>query len=109
LGACDDRLGGRRRRGAVISTCFVAAYVGLGLPAVLTGLISVPVGPVDASTYVSGLAAAFVVVAFAVGVRVRRLAAPRPASTPCDSWCNPGELAGAGAGRSASGSAPGRA
>jgi hypothetical protein len=36
---------------------------------VLTGLVSVPVGPVDASTYVSGLAAAFVVVAFAVGVR----------------------------------------
>jgi hypothetical protein len=29
----------------------------------------VPAGPVDASTYVSGLAAAFVVVAFAVGVR----------------------------------------
>src|SRR6202046_5599688 len=63
-----NRLAEPSHRAAVVSTFFVAAYVGLGLPAVLTGLISLPVGPVDASAYVSGLAAAVVVVAFA-GVR----------------------------------------
>jgi MFS family permease len=53
-----NRLAEPQHRAAVVSTFFAAAYVGLGLPAVLTGLISLAVGPVDASVYVSCLAAA---------------------------------------------------
>jgi hypothetical protein len=49
-------------------------------------------GPVDASAWVSGLAAAAVVLAFLV---VRRsfgtAAGPRPAARSCDSWCSPAE------------------
>jgi MFS family permease len=89
-----NRLADPGHRAAVVSAFFVAAYVGLGLPAVLTGLISLAVGPVDASAYVSGLAAAVVVVAFAV---VRRTfgvtSAPRPSAAPSDSWCCPAEPA----------------
>ena len=104
-----NRLADPQHRAAVISTYFVAAYVGLGLPVVLTGLISVAVGPVDASAYISGLAAAIVVVAFPVAVRAFGASpAPRPASTPCDSWCSPDELAGVGEGRSSAGPAPRR-
>jgi hypothetical protein len=81
----------------VVSAFFVAAYVGLGLPAVLTGLISLAAGPVDASAYVSGLAAAVVIVAFAV---VRRTfgvtSAPRPPTVPSDSWCCASEATGVG-------------
>jgi hypothetical protein len=81
-----------------VSTFFAAAYVGLGLPAVLTGLISLAVGPVDASAYVSGLAAAIVVVAFFVVRRAfGRATAPTPPAIPCDSWCHPGEPLPAGA------------
>src|SRR6202453_2357425 len=47
-----NRLAEPRHRAAVVSAFFVAAYLGLGLPAVLIGLISLPVGPVDASAYV---------------------------------------------------------
>ena len=83
-----NRLAEPRHRAAVISTFFVAAYLGLGVPAVLIGLISLAVGPVDASAYVSGLAAAAVVVAFVVVLRTFGVApAPEPASTPSDSWC----------------------
>lgn len=89
-----NRLAQPQHRAAVVSTFFVAAYVGLGLPAVLTGLISLPIGPVDASAWVSGLAAAAVALAFVV---VRRsfgtAATPRPAARPCDSWCSPSEPA----------------
>jgi predicted MFS family arabinose efflux permease len=92
-----NRLADPGHRAAVVSAFFVAAYVGLGLPAVLTGLISLAVGPVDASAYVSGLAAAVVVVAFAV---VRRTfgvtSAPRPPAAPSDTWCCPAEPADAG-------------
>jgi MFS family permease len=42
-----------QHRAAVVSTFFAVAYVGVGLPAVLTGLISVAVGSVNASAYVS--------------------------------------------------------
>jgi MFS family permease len=87
-----NRLAQPQHRAAVVSTFFVAAYLGLGLPAVLTGLISLPIGPVNASAWVSGLAALAVAVAFAV---VRRsfgtAAAPRPPARPCDSWCSPSE------------------
>jgi MFS family permease len=83
-----NRLAEPRHRAAVISTFFVAAYLGLGVPAVLAGLISLAVGPVDASAYVSGLAAAAVVVAFVVVLRTFGAApAPEPPSTPSDSWC----------------------
>ena len=83
-----NRLAEPRHRAAVISTFFVAAYLGLGVPAVLAGLISLAVGPVDASAYVSGLAAAAVVVAFVVVVRTFGAApAPEPPSMPSDSWC----------------------
>jgi hypothetical protein len=81
-----NRLAEPRHRAAVISTFFVAAY--LGAPAVLTGLISLAVGPVDASAYVSGLAAAAVVVAFVAVLRTFGAApAPESPSTPSDSWC----------------------
>ena len=83
-----NRLAEPRHRAAVVSTFFVAAYLGLGVPAVLTGLISLAVGPVDASAYVSGLAAAAVVVAFVVVLRTFGAApAPEPPSTPSDGWC----------------------
>jgi hypothetical protein len=87
-----NRLAQPQHRAAVVSTFFVAAYVGLGLPAVLTGLISLPLGPVDASAWVSGLAAAAVALAFLVVLRSFGTAAgPQPAARPCDSWCSPAE------------------
>jgi MFS family permease len=93
-----NRLAEPRHRAAVVSTFFAAAYVGLGLPAVLTGLISLAVGAVDASVYVSCLAAAIVMVAFIVVRRTfGRAAAPSPPAIPCDSWCHPGEPVPAGA------------
>jgi predicted MFS family arabinose efflux permease len=86
-----SRLAAPQHRAAVVSTFFAVAYVGLGLPAVLTGLISVAVGPVDASAYVSGLVAAIVGVAFVVVLRAFG-PATTPGTTPvsCDSWCQPG-------------------
>jgi MFS family permease len=97
-----NRLAEPRHRAAVVSSFFTAAYVGLGAPAVLTGLISLPAGPVDASAVVSGLVAAIVVVAFVV---VRRsfgtAAAPTPPAAPCDSWCRPEQPVAAGPGRPA--------
>jgi MFS family permease len=83
-----NRLAEPRHRAAVVSAFFVIAYVGLGLPAVLAGLISVAVGPVDASGYVAALVAAVVVVAFVV---VRRAfgsdSSAAPPDAPSDSWC----------------------
>src|ERR1700744_2457703 len=100
-----NRLAQPRHRAAVVSAFFVAAYIGLGLPAVLIGLISLQVGPVDASAYVSGLAAAIVAVAFVMVLRTFGTApAPEPPCTQSDSWCAPQEPAGSGAGtRSAAG------
>jgi predicted MFS family arabinose efflux permease len=96
-----NRLAEPKSRAAVVSTFFVAAYVGMGLPALLIGLISLAVGPVHASAYVSGLLAAIVVAAFAVAVRAFGASpAPKPASTPSDSWCCPEERPAVGAGRS---------
>ena len=100
-----NRLAEPRHRAAIVSSFFTAAYVGLGTPAVLTGLISLPVGPVDASAVAAGVVAAIVAAAFAV---VRRTfgatAAPAPPAATCDSWCRPGQPVAAGqgdAGRSA--------
>jgi predicted MFS family arabinose efflux permease len=89
-----NRIADPQHRAAVVSTFFAAAYLGLGLPAVLIGLISVAVGPVDASAYVSGLTAVTVVAAFPVALRTFGAApAPSPPCTPSDSWCRPEELA----------------
>ena len=95
-----NRLAEPERRAAVVSTFFVAAYAGLGLPAVLIGLIALPVGAVDASAYVAGLVAAMVVAAFVVVRRTFGTApASKPACTPSDSWCSPQEPATEGAGQ----------
>jgi MFS family permease len=95
-----NRLAERERRAAVVSTFFVAAYAGLGLPAVLIGLIALRVGAVDASAYVAGLVAAMVVAAFVVVRRTFGTApASKPACTPSDSWCSPHEPATEGAGQ----------
>jgi predicted MFS family arabinose efflux permease len=99
-----NRLAEPRHRAAVVSTFFVAAYLGLGLPAVLTGLISLRVGTVDASAYVSGLAAATVVVAFIVVLRTfGTTPAPTPPGRPCDSWCSPEEPVGVSMGSRSAG------
>jgi MFS family permease len=81
-----NRLADPRHRAATVSTFFVAAYIGLGLPAVLTGIISQSTSTVDASAYTSVLVAAIVV--GAIGI------APVPSSTPSDSWCCPEEPVG---------------
>jgi len=87
-----NRLAEPRNRAATVSTFFVAAYLGLGLPAVLTGVISQVTGTVDASVYTSGLAAAFVVAAIVVVLHTFGTAsAPKPSSTPSDTWCCPEE------------------
>ncbi len=49
------RLAEPAHRAAVVSTFFAAAYAGLGLPPVLTGLISQLAGAVNASAYTSGI------------------------------------------------------
>ena len=102
-----NRLAEPRHRAAVVSAFFVAAYIGLGLPAVLIGLISLRVGPVDASAYASGLAAAIVAVAFVMVLRTFGTApAPEPPCTPSDGWCGPEESAGSGAATRSAGGAP---
>jgi MFS family permease len=94
-----NRLAEPRHRAAVVSTFFAAAYLGLGLPAVLTGLISQLISTVDASVWTSGLVAAIVVAAVVVVVRTFGAApAPAPSCTASDSWCNPQEPGSAGAG-----------
>src|SRR5689334_1604706 len=92
-----NRLADPGRRAAVVATFFAAAYLGLGLPAVLVGLISLAAGAVDASAYVSGLVAAIVVAASIVVLRTfGTISAPKPPSTPSDGWCCPEEPATAG-------------
>jgi MFS family permease len=75
-----NRLADERRRAAVVSTFFAVAYLGLGITPVLAGLISVPVGGVDASAIVAGLAAAVVLVGFVVVLRAFGAAAAQPES-----------------------------
>jgi MFS family permease len=64
-----NRLAAPRQRAAVVSTFFAAAYLGLGLPVVLTGLISQLTSTVDASAYTSGVVAAIVLAALPVVLR----------------------------------------
>jgi MFS family permease len=90
-----NRLAEPARRAAVVSTFFAAAYLGLGLPPVLTGLISQLVGTVDASAYTSGIVALIVAVAIIVVLRTFGTApGATPPATPSDSWCCPAEPAG---------------
>jgi MFS family permease len=85
-----NRVAESSHRAAVISTFFAVAYVGLGLPAVLAGLLSVPMGPVDASLVVACLAAIMVVAAFIVVKRVFGLeSADTQSGTPREAWCCP--------------------
>jgi hypothetical protein len=95
-----NRLADPRHRAGVVSTFFAAAYAGLGLTAVLTGLISLRASTVDASVYTSGLVAAIVVAAIPVVLRTfGTTPAPEPACAPSDAWCSPQEPASGGAGR----------
>ena len=94
-----NRLADPRHRAGVVSTFFAAAYVGLGLTAVLTGLISLQVSTVDASVYTSGLVAAIVVGHPRRPADLRHRAGPEPACAPSDAWCSPQEPASGGAGR----------
>jgi predicted MFS family arabinose efflux permease len=78
-----NRLAEPGHRAAVDSAFFAAAYLGLGLPAVLTGLISQLAGTVDASVYTSALAAAIVAIALIVVLRTFGMTpAPQPAGAP---------------------------
>jgi len=74
-----NRLAEPPHRASVVSVFFAAAYLGMALPAVLTGLISELTGPVDASAYTSGAMAAIVVVALIVMLRAFGVApGPQP-------------------------------
>jgi MFS family permease len=85
-----NRLAEPQRRAATVSTFMFAAYLGLGLPVLLTGIISQLTGTVDASAYTAGLVAAIVVAAIVVVFRTfGKVTAPQPAAVPSDSWCCP--------------------
>jgi MFS family permease len=89
-----NRIAEPRSRAAVVSTFFAVAYFGLGVPAVLTGLISVATGPIDASVYTASLVAVIVGVAFFVVLRAFGSASPPgPHSPSSDSWCDPEKAA----------------
>lgn len=97
-----NRIAAPGNRAAVVSTFFAVAYVGLGLPAVLIGLISLAIGPIDASVYISAVIAAVVVLAFFVVQRAfGAVPAPRPPCTPSDGWCTPEKATAGSASRSA--------
>jgi MFS family permease len=84
-----NRLADARHRAAVVSTFFAAAYLGLGLPPVLTGLISQVAGTVNASAWTSGITG--MIVAAAIVVVLRTFGTTRTADSartpPSDSWC----------------------
>lgn len=70
------RLAEPARRGQVMSAFFAAAYLGLGLPVVLIGLISLSISVIDASAYVAGLLAAIIIAASLVVQRTFGRLAP---------------------------------
>jgi MFS family permease len=72
-----NRLAEPRHRAAVLSIFFAAAYIGMGFPVVLTGLISRLTGTVDASAYTSVFVAFIILAALAVTLRTYD---PTPAS-----------------------------
>jgi MFS family permease len=89
-----NRLADPQHRAAVVSTFFVAAYLGLGLPVLLTGLFSQLISTIDASAWTSALAGVIVLAAIFVVLRTfGKSPAPAPTCTPSDSWCSPQERA----------------
>jgi MFS family permease len=84
------RLAEPARRAQVMSAFFAAAYLGLGLPVILIGLISQLIGTVDASAWVAGLLVIVILTATVIVVRVFGQTAPaspaadddHPASAP---------------------------
>ena len=70
------RLAEPARRAQVMSAFFAAAYLGLGLPVILIGLISQLTGTVDASAWVAGL----LVILAATVIVVRAFGQTAPAS-----------------------------
>jgi MFS family permease len=92
-----NRLAEPGHRAAVVSTFFAAAYLGLGLPPVLTGLLGQLVSAVDATACTSALTAVLVLASFVVVLRTFNVEpAAAPLGTPGDSWCCPEEPATAG-------------
>jgi hypothetical protein len=90
-----NRLAEPRHRAAVVSTFFAAAYAGLGLPSVLTGLISQLTSAVDASVYTAAVVGVVIAAATVVVVRAFGVARPGgPPAAPSDSWCRPAEPSG---------------
>jgi MFS family permease len=93
-----NRLAEPRSRAAVVSTFFAAAYLGLGLPPVLTGLISLAAGTVDASAWTSAITGLIIAAAIVVVLRTfGTVASTTPPAAHSDSWCCPAEPAGADA------------
>jgi len=89
-----NRLAEPGHRAAVVSTFFAAAYLGLGLPPVLTGVLGQFVSAIEASACTSALTAVLVLAAFAVVLRTFDVApAAGLAGAPSDSWCRPEEPA----------------
>ena len=80
------RLADPAHRAQVMSAFFVAAYLGLGLPVVLIGLMSQLIGTVDASAYVAGLLAVVIVAATVVVVRTFGKATPRDHQIEGGGW-----------------------
>jgi predicted MFS family arabinose efflux permease len=76
------RLAEPGRRAQAMSAFFAAAYLGLGLPVILIGLISQLIGTVDASAWVAGLLA--IVILAATVIVVRAFGQTAPASAPAD-------------------------
>jgi MFS family permease len=70
------RLAEPARRAQVMSAFFAAAYLGLGLPVILIGLISQLIGTVDASAWVAGLLVIVILTATVIVVRVFGQTAP---------------------------------
>ncbi len=95
-------------RAEAVSTFFAAAYLGLGLPVVLIGVITPATGTVDASAWVAGLVA---IVILAAVVIVTRTFGKAPEITPrsghTDAWCDLRPVAGA-ASRSGTGAPAGQ-
>jgi predicted MFS family arabinose efflux permease len=76
-------------RAEAVSTFFAAAYLGLGLPVVLIGVITPATGTVDASAWVAGLVAAVILAAAVIVTRTFGKAPQvRPSSEHTDGWCD---------------------
>jgi MFS family permease len=79
-----SRLAEPARRAQLMSAFFAAAYLGLGLPVVLIGLISELISTVDASAWVAGLLAVLIVAASVIVARAFGNTAPASPSAGDD-------------------------